>query len=228
MGAGELSQAREKALTVYQVLLDTYGEVTRRNYGDPVSELVRTILSQNTSDHNSDQAFQDLRKAYPSWEQVLHAPADEIADAIRYGGLAEQKAPRIQGALERILDEAGAFDLGFLKGMLASQARDWLTGIKGVGPKTASIVLLFTLDMPAFPVDTHVHRVSLRVGLIPEKTSPERAGELYEEMLPEELYYPYHKLLIQHGRQVCKAARPRCEACSISAHCAYYAAVGSA
>ena len=212
---------RDKALEIYDLLVETYDKPQRKGR-EPVAELVLTILSQNTSDVNSGRAFDNLREAFPTWDDVVEASSDEVAEAIRIGGLAKQKAPRIQGALEKIKQERGEYELDFLQEMALDEARDWLTEIKGVGPKTASVVLLFSLEMSAFPVDTHVHRVSRRLGIIPEAASPTRTSDLFEAMLPEDLYYAYHLLLIQHGRTTCKAQRPLCEECPLTAQCDYY------
>jgi endonuclease-3 len=221
--SSEVSEAtRDKALEIYDLLVETYGEKPQRKHREPVEELVLTILSQNTSDVNSGRAFENLQEAFPTWDEVVEAPTEEVAEAIRVGGLANQKAPRIQNALEKIHKERGAYELDFLQEMDLDEARDWLTDLHGVGPKTASVVLLFSLEMSAFPVDTHVHRVSRRLGIIPEDASPEKASDLFEEMLSEDLYHAYHLLLIQHGRNTCKAQRPLCEECPLTAHCDYY------
>lgn len=214
---------REKALRIYTILRQTYGERPWRSHGDPLEELVRTILSQNTSDVNSGRAYQRLRQAFPTWEAILDASPVEVAEAIRPGGLAEIKAPRIQAVLRRIRAERGSLNLDFLQEMPVAEARRWLLSLEGVGPKTAACVLLFALHMPAMPVDTHVHRLSLRLGLVSGKTPAEQTGERLEAMLSEELYYPFHILLIQHGREVCKAQRPRCDLCSLSGECDYFA-----
>jgi endonuclease-3 len=184
--------------------------------------LVSTILSQNTSDTNRDTAFDQLRQRLSTWEEVRDAPVDEIVEAVRPAGLANQKAPRIKAALQRITQERGELSLDFLADLPVDQARDWLTSIKGVGPKTAAIVLLFSLNRPAFPVDTHVHRVTRRLGLIPPKASAEKAHSLLEDMLPEEIYYPFHLNLIRHGREVCGARNPRCQECFLTDLCNYY------
>jgi len=190
---------------------------------DPISELVSTILSQNTNDVNRDRAFQQLRERFPSWERVRDADVDEIKDAIRVSGLANSKGPTIQRALRRITEERGELSLGFLQEMSVEHAKNWLTETKGVGVKTASIVLLFSLGKPAFPVDTHVHRVTKRLGLTGPKASRERAHRILEETLPEETYYAFHLNVIRHGREVCVASTPRCEECVLSDLCAYYA-----
>jgi endonuclease-3 len=190
---------------------------------DPISELVSTILSQNTNDVNRDRAFKKLRERFPNWEDVRDADLEEIKDAIRVSGLANSKAPTIQRALRRITEERGELSLEFIQDMNVEEAKEWLTEIKGVGVKTASIVLLFSLDMPAFPVDTHVHRVTRRLGLVDEKASRERAHRVLEDVMPEDTYYAFHLNVIRHGREVCVSGIPRCEECVLSDICAYYA-----
>jgi endonuclease-3 len=210
-----------KALAVYQLLIEEYGQ-QEWHPREPLSVLISAILSQNTSDVNRDQAWERLKERFPTWESVLAANPVEIAEAIRPGGLANVKAPRIQEILRAIRRERGEFTLDFLAEMEVDEARQWLTSLNGVGPKTAAIVLLFSLGKPAFPVDTHVHRVSRRLGLIGLKTSREQAHEVLEELLPPEIYYTFHLNLIAHGREVCKARRPRCTACVLREHCDYY------
>ncbi len=212
----------EKASTIHRLLIEEYGQHEWRPRLDPLSELIFTVLSQNTSDVNRDQAWRRLKERFPTWESVLAADAADIAEAIRPGGLANVKAPRIQEVLCVVKQEEGEFSLDFLAEMEVDQARRWLTALHGVGPKTAAIVLLFSLGKPAFPVDTHVHRVSQRLGLIGPKTSREQAHEVLEELLPPKIYYTFHLNLIAHGREVCKAQRPRCAACVLQEHCDYY------
>lgn len=210
----------EKALRIHKSLLVEYGSHDW-SPSDPVATLVSTILSQNTNDVNRDRAFDQLVAEYPTWEAVRDAPADLLVDAIRPAGLAPTKGPRIQGALRRIVDERGDLTLGFLADMPADEARQWLLSIPGVGPKTAAIVLLFALGIPAFPVDTHVHRVTRRLGLIPDKTSREKAHDLLESIVPSDIYYDYHLNLISHGRTVCHARVPRCDECLLQDECEY-------
>jgi endonuclease-3 len=207
---------------IHQRLAEAYGRYTWEPRTDPISELVNTILSQNTNDHNRDIAYEQLRERFPTWESVRDAPTDEIIDAVRPAGLAPSKAPRIQGALERIAEERGELSLDFLNELSLEEARSWLLSIKGVGPKTAAIVLLFALGRPAFPVDTHVHRVTQRLGLIPDSTSRKKAHHLLEDIVPQKLYYPFHIELIKHGREICAARRPRCGVCMLTDLCAYY------
>lgn len=215
---------RNKALEIHERLLEVYGE-PRRGPGDPVSVLVSTILSQNTNGTLRDRALNQLRDRFPTWEEARDAPVDEIAEAIRVGGLSRQKSARIKRALQRITEEQNGLSLDFLQAMEVEEAKQWLTSIKGIGPKTAAIVLLFALGMPAFPVDTHVHRVSRRVGLIGQKTSREKAHTDLEGILSDELYYPFHINLIRHGREVCTARNPKCEICVVNDMCDYYAGV---
>jgi len=213
---------KRKALAVHRRLLQIYGEPARGD-GDPIAALVSTILSQNTNDVLRDRAYRRLRDRFPTWEQVRDAPAADIAEAIRVAGLSQQKSVRIKQALQRITEERGEFSLEFLREMPVAEAKEWLTRLKGVGPKTAAIVLLFALDMPAFPVDTHVHRLSRRIGLIGEKVSREKAHDELEHLLPAAIYYPLHMNLIRHGREVCSARAPKCEACVVNDLCDYYA-----
>jgi endonuclease III len=217
----------EKIEPVYEALGAFYGDLEWRPRIDPMSELVLTILSQHTSDTNSFRAFEEMRSRFPTWEEVAEAPVDELADAIRSGGLANIKAPRIQEVLRQIWAERGTFDLGFLFDMPMDKAKAWLSGFKGVGPKTAACVLMFACGMPVLPVDTHVYRVSQRLGLIDAHTNAEKAHVVLEGMLAPERRYRFHVHLITHGRQVCKAQRPLCEECVVREWCSYYAEVVS-
>lgn len=211
-----------RILEIHRRLAQVYGEPQLQPDGDPISQIVNTILSQNTNDGNRDRAFRRLRQAFPTWEEVRRAPVEAIEEAIRPAGLAPQRAPRLKAALEHIYARRGELDLHFLADLPVEEARAWLTQIKGVGPKTASIVLLFSLGKPAFPVDTHVHRVARRLGIVPEKASAERTARILEPLIPPELYYPFHLNLIRHGREICQARRPHCERCVLRDLCAYY------
>lgn len=205
------------------LLNEAYGPRPWRRHLPPVDELVATILSQHTSDRNTERAFASLRASFPTWHAVISAPTADVADAIRSGGLANQKAPRIQTVLRSIDDRYGGFDLDALATMDIATARAELTSLHGVGPKTASCVLLFSLGMPAIPVDTHVHRVTGRLGLIGPKTSAEQAHGILEAALEgdRDQAYAFHMHLIRHGRSVCIARRPRCELCPLTKVCAY-------
>jgi len=218
----ETSPETEKALRIHELLLSEYGDHPWHPR-DPVATLVGTILSQNTNDVNRDRAFDRLREQFPTWELVRDAPTGALVEAVRPAGLAPTKAPRIQGALRRITAERGEISLGFLADMPLAEARQWLLSLPGVGPKTAAIVLLFALGRPAFPVDTHVHRVTRRLGLIPDRTTREKAHELLEQLVPPELYYVFHINLIAHGRAVCHARNPECARCVLQDDCVYYA-----
>lgn len=191
---------------------------------DPVSELVLTILSQNTADTNSFRAFTALRARYASWAEVLAAPTDELVEVIRPGGLAPTKAPRIQAVLAEVHDATnGGWDLSFLGEWPLEKARQWLVDLPGIGRKTAAIVLLFGFGRPALPVDTHVHRVALRLGLIPPRTDVEKAHHLLEAALAPDEMYPFHVELIRHGRDTCRAPRPICGLCPLTDLCPYFA-----
>lgn len=216
---------QEKTEGVRQALAEHYGELEWRPTIDPLSELVLTILSQHTSDINRDRAFAEMRRRYTTWEEVRDAPTHELADALRSGGLANQKAPRIQEVLRLIGEERGALNLDFLMEMPPDEAKKWLSSFRGVGPKTAACVLMFACGMPVLPVDTHVYRVSQRLGLIDERTNADRAHDVLESLVAPEYRYPFHIHMITHGRRVCKAQRPLCEACVVRDWCSYYAQV---
>jgi len=204
---------------IIELLDREYGTLPWRPHGDPVAELVLTLLSQNTSDTNSGRAFIRLLSDFPDWPSLLDAPVKRIERAIRPGGLAPTKAPRLQAMLREVHQRRGSFDLAFLSELPLEEARAWLRSLPGVGPKTAACVLLFSLGRPALPVDTHVHRVATRLGLVPEKTTAERAHEVLEAMLTAEQVYPFHIHLIRLGRRTCIAQRPRCPACPLRKQC---------
>ena len=189
---------------------------------DPVSTLIATVLSQNTSDANSKRAFHSLITAFGSWEAVADASVDEIAQSIRLGGLAEVKAKRIKLILQEIRELQGCLDLSFLRELPLSEAKSWLRQLPGVGPKTAGCVLLFSLGRPALPVDTHVFRVAKRLGVIDSRVSSERAHELLESVVPPEDVYSFHVYMVEHGRQICKAQQPRCHLCVLQGLCPSY------
>ena len=200
-------------------LLAFYGEPVWRNPLPPVDELVSTILSQNTNDINRDKAFNALRAGFPTWEAVRDAPTAEVVNCIRVAGLANQKGPRIQQVLTQITTERGSLDLSFLSDLPLEEARAWLMKFNGVGPKTAAIVLCFSLGRPAFPVDTHVYRVTGRLGLRPEKISVEDAHPYLEGIFPPESYYAAHLNIIRLGREICHARKPDCAHCPLLSLC---------
>lgn len=213
--------SRTSANAVNRRLLSAYGHAVWRSPLPPVDELVSTILSQNTNDINRDRAFEALRQQFPTWEKVRDAREVEIIEAIRSAGLANQKGPRIQAVLRQITAERGAIDLEFLRELAPEDARKRLLQFKGVGPKTAAIVMLFSLGKPAFPVDTHVFRVTGRLGLRPENIGEAAAHILLQGLFPPETFVDAHLNLIRHGRQVCLARRPRCDECILGDLCNY-------
>jgi endonuclease-3 len=213
------SKAQLAPEEIVRRLSSLYGEPVWRPHGDPMAELVLTILSQNTTDTNSGRAFMRLVQRFPEWRALMEAPVDEIEAEIAVGGLAKQKALRIKSSLEAVWAARGSFELDFLNEMPLDEAKAWLREMKGVGPKTAACVLMFSFGRPALPVDTHVHRVAQRVGLVPETSTPEQAHDLLESMLPAEMVFPFHILLIKHGRRLCRAQRPLCEQCPLLDGC---------
>ena len=222
-----MSNVSKRALAVHQKLVEFYGYPDWRNPLPPLDELVSTILSQNTNDINRDRAFDALTARYSSWEEVRDADEQDVIDTIRTAGLANQKGPRIQKILTQITEQKGSLDLSFLDEMQTEDARQWLLQFKGVGPKTAAIVLQFSLGKPAFPVDTHVYRVTGRIGIRPEKMSANQAHIYLEELLPEETYYPAHLNIIRFGREICHALKPACKQCPLNGMCDFYEEIQS-
>jgi len=225
---------------------ERYGRPTWERRLDPTSELILTILTQNSADTNAEVAFEALRRSYPSgrpaeahkpgsgwggvglseapppdWERVELAPLPELTDVIRPGGLANQKAPRLQSTLRTIREERGDYSLEFLGDMTALEARAWLTRIDGIGKKTASVLLLFCFGLPLLPIDRHVDRVLRRVGLLPPKASLDDSHDLVLAMFEPDQMYEAHVSLIQHGRKVCHAQRPEHEICPLRERCRY-------
>ena len=183
-----MNSLAERAIRIHERLLAFYGEPIWRNPLPAIDELVSTILSQNTNDINRDRGFTALRAKFPTWEEVRDAPPQDVVDAIRSAGLANQKGPRIQQVLRSIMEERGSLDLSFLGDLSVDEARAWLTKFNGVGPKTAAIVLCFSLGKPAFPVDTHIYRVTGRIGLRPARMNVEQAHPHLERLFPPETY----------------------------------------
>ncbi len=196
-----------------------YGPIHWRPRMIALDELIFTVLTQHTSDLNAERSYDALRKAMPTWASVIEAETRKIADAIHHGGLANQKSVRIQQILIKILHRLGHFELEFLSDLPLEEARSWLTSLPGVGPKTAAVVMAFSLKMPAFPVDTHILRVSKRLGLIGRKVSADQAHPIMENMIPSDNRYDMHVLLITHGRQICKARVPQCGRCPLDQEC---------
>ena len=211
-----------KYVPVATILNDVYGPLDWSRGQDGMDELISCILSQSTTDANRDRGFQGLKDRFATWEAVRFADTADVIRAIRPAGLANQKAPRIQNALERIYQEVGDYNIDFLAELPVEDAKRWLTALKGVGPKTAAIVLCFAYGRPAFPVDTHVYRTSKRIGFLPEKISADQAHPVMEAIVPPDDYYQFHIHLIQHGRDTCHARSPACERCPLSDYCDYY------
>jgi endonuclease-3 len=211
-----------KVNTICKLLIQEYGDVIVERALDPIEELVFAILSQNTNDINSGRAFKSLQSAYATWEEVLGAPHSELAQVIRSSGPFRVKAERIQSTLAEIQRRVGSLNLSLLEDMDASEAMDWLTSLHGVGPKTAAIVLLFCFEKPVLPVDTHVWRVSKRLGIVPRKATRVKAQALLQEVVPLSCLFSMNHNLVKHGREVCIARKPRCEDCFLSKHCDYF------
>jgi endonuclease-3 len=195
-----------------------FGELAAPRASDPLDELILTVQSQHTSDLNAERAFGLLRARYPTWDDVVRAPTGELADTIRSGGLANTKAARLQAILIEIHRREGGYDLSALASRSDPEIAEYLSSLPGVGPKTAAVVMAFAFGRETIPVDTHVHRVATRLGLVP-KTNAERAQRLLEKLVPEELKTPMHVGLIRLGREICKAGRPRCEDCPVFEPC---------
>lgn len=216
-----------RAIKIHERLLEFYGEPIWRNPLPAIDELVSTILSQNTNDNNRDRAFNALRARFGTWEEVREADTMDVINAIRPAGLANQKGPRIQQVLRSITEERGDLDLSFLGDLSIEDAKAWLTKFNGVGPKTAAIVLCFSLGRPAFPVDTHIYRVTGRIGLRPERMTVEQAHAHLESLFAPETYYAVHLNIIRLGREICTARKAYCERCPILKFCDYGTAVMS-
>ncbi len=218
----DLEQRREKYPEVATILEQTYGRKVWKRRGSALDTLIGTILSQNTTDKNSSRAFNNLKDTYDDYQAVLDAPEEELIEVIRVAGLANQKGPRIQRALRTVLEREGEFNIEFLGELGSDEARDWLTEIKGIGLKTASIVVCFGFGGNCFPVDTHVNRTSQRIGFTPEGTTPNKAHYIMEEIVPPKDYFAFHIQLIQHGRELCKSRKPKCDSCPLTHLCDYY------
>jgi len=203
------------ARAVIDRLLPLHGPVEVPHQLDPVGELVLTILSQNTSDANSFRAYESLVKRFGDWDRLRRARVGSIAAAIRPAGLADQKAPRIKQVLGELYREQGRTTLDQLATMTDAEAKAYLIAFHGVGPKTAACVLLFACGRPVLPVDTHVHRVAGRLGMIDARTNADKAHDLLQAQLAPEQVLDFHVLLIRHGRRTCRAIRPRCDGCAL-------------
>lgn len=207
------------SIEVHSLLSQEQGPIIWTPRYDAISELVFTILTQHTSDNNALKAFNNLCARFSSWEDILNAKDEEVSKAIFIGGLSKIKAPRIKSVLKMIHTKRGAFNIDFLSQLDLEQAKNWLKDLPGVGPKTAAVVLSFALNMPAMPVDTHIYRVSKRLGLIDQKTNIDRAHDILENSIDTCKIFSFHVYLIQHGRTVCKAQRPLCSKCILKDKC---------
>ncbi len=206
---------RRRVQTIRRRLAARFGPLRAPRRTKPLEELILTVLSQNTSDANSSRAYGSLRKRFPTWDELVAAPASSVAAAIREGGLANIKAPRILAILREIRRREGRIDLSWMQTASDTEVRDYLMSLPGVGPKTAAVVLAFSLGRSALPVDTHVHRVAGRLGLIPPKASSAAADALLHDLVPAALRVELHVGLIRLGREICRAGRPRCEECPL-------------
>ncbi len=215
-------KTRYKGKKVCDVLIRYYGKAISVRKLPPLDELVMTILSQHTNDANMFRAYKALKERYSTWDEVMNAPQEEVAQFIYSSGMYNLKAKRIQTVLRQIHERVGRLDLSHLATMEVEDAKKWLTSLNGVGPKTAAIVLLFSFGLPVLPVDTHVWRVSKRLGLIDEKVSRERAHVLLEEIMPRSCIPSLNKNLVRHGREICTARNPMCDDCFLSGLCSYY------
>lgn len=208
-----------RVLEILRRLRRAHGPLEPPRKRDPLEELVLTILSQNTSDVNRDRAFDAMRRRFPTWEAVAEGPVDELREAIRPGGLANTKAPRLQEVLREIRGREGRLDLSWMADASEEEVEEYLLSLPGVGRKTAACVLAFSLERPALPVDTHVFRVAGRLGMLPAGSTAHRAHVSLRELVPADARIPLHVGLIRHGRAICKAGVPKCEVCPLADLC---------
>ena len=213
-----------KALEIYALLLERYGERPLKPRREPLHELISTILSQRTTNRNEALAYERMRERFGSWEAIRDAPVDELAEAIAPSNYAEAKAPHIKATLKRIIDERGDANIDFVANIPLDEAMAWLMSLPGVGIKTASLVMLFCFGKPVLPVDTHVHRVSQRTGLIGGKVGTEAAHRVLLDLLPKDPYFlfNFHVALLKHGQQLCVWGVPKCEPCPLKHLCDWY------
>lgn len=221
LASEELAEKKQQVKYITQNLEATYGIPRNLHPDDPLDELILTILSQSTTNINSGRAFASLKARFPDWESVRVARASSIAVAIKSGGLANVKSVIIKTILNDIRSRKGKLDLSFLKTVPIEEAREFLTSLKGVGPKTAACVLLFSCKRDVFPMDTHIFRIARRLGLIFERLSDQQAHVEMERLIPEKKHYSLHVNLIRHGRQICRPRDPKCSQCALIEHCEY-------
>jgi endonuclease III len=213
-----------KAFEVYKRLLKTHGEIPLVPRREPMHELISTMLSHRTTQKNEAVAFEAMWKRYGSWEAIRDAPVEELAETIKPATFPEAKAPNIKKALHHIIEERGEPSIEFLRELPAEEGLVWLMSLPGVGIKTASLVLLFCFQKVILPVDTHVYRVSQRLGLIGPKVSAEAAHRLLLEILPADPYvlFNFHVAMLKHGQKICIWGTPRCEKCPLTDICDWY------
>ncbi|HEX8186566.1 MAG TPA: endonuclease III [Blastocatellia bacterium] len=226
MAETTLKHVPESIPYVIQNLKSVYGVPECEPRLDPLDVLIQTILSQSTTNVNSDRTFENLKRRFPTWEQARKARVTSIEAAIRSGGLARQKSVRIKQLLNDIYQRRGSLDLSFLSTAPLEEAMEFLASFNGVGPKTVACTLLFACDRPIFPIDTHIFRIARRLGLIPEKCSDQEAHRLMTAMIPEGRFYEVHVNMIRHGRKVCRPQQPICEQCCLIDYCRYYETAG--
>lgn len=208
---------------VDRLLVEAYGDRKWKRRAEPIDELIMTMLSQRTNDLNRDKAFERLKEKFPSWEQILKAKVSSIESAIKPAGLSKQKAPRIKAILQRIAEaNGGNLSLDFLSRMPVPKALSWLKSLPGVGPKTAACVLLFSFGKPVFPVDTHIFRISKRLGWLDSNVTEAEANELLDKVIPDAIKYRLHLNMIAHGRRICRPKNPRCQECVLKSFCGYF------
>lgn len=217
-----MTTASEKAEQICSALIAHYGDIIAERKMEAIDELVLTILSQSTNDVNMFRAYHNLKATYPNWNDVLNASEDELGEVIKSSGFFRVKAHRIKATLEEVKERVGRLDLSHLERMSTEDATKWLVSLHGVGPKTAAIVLLFCFGRPTLPVDTHVWRVTKRLGLIPKTASRERAQKLLQDIVSEECVFSLNHNLIKHGREVCTALKPKCHVCFLRESCDYW------
>ncbi len=190
-------------------------------HDEPLDGLMLTLLSQNTNDKNRDKAFEKLKAEYPKWDRVAEAPIEKVVDLIRVAGLGDTKAKHMKQILVILKEKFGRYSLIEMQKWKVEEAREFLVSLPGVGVKTAGCVLIFDLDMPAFPVDTHVARISRRLGWVPEKMAPDKIQEYLESTLPPERFRGAHLNIIEHGRGICSARKPDCKNCFAEKRCQF-------
>lgn len=216
------SEVSNKLTGIISALERTFGVPEVDSFSEPLDELIFTVLSQNTNDRNRDRAWRNLKKRFTNYESILSSPQEVLEETIRVAGLAEQKSNTIIGILKKLNTDYNGLSLKFLRDYKTDEARRFLLSFKGVGPKTAACVLLFSLKKPAFPVDTHIFRVTKRLGIIPERLTPEKAGLFLETTITKSKFVSFHINLIRHGRAICHPQKPECKKCILQKYCIFF------